>query len=718
MQKLIIGVALIILTITLFSRAAAENGEGLAISRPSPSPSFTNAASKIDPQVAMRLASLKRDDMMTVIVTLGEQADTRSIPSGNRAAQQQAVVRALQAKASASQRRIVALLNARSAQGSVRHFASFWVFNGLSVTATAGVIHELANRWDVASITPDEITLVPVANPALQTPEDNLAIVNAPALLNLGFAGQGVVVASMDSGVDGTHPDLAASWRGGSNSWFDPYNQHPTTPTDVSGHGTWTMGVMVGGDSGGTLIGMAPQAQWIAVKIFNDAGTATATAVHQGFQWLLDPDGNPATADAPQVVNNSWAFGAPGCNLEFQLDLQALAAMGILPVFAAGNFGPGTASSSPANYPEALAVGAVNNADQIYAYSSRGPSNCGEADTIYPELAAPGVNIKTADLFGLYYQATGTSLAAPHVSGALALLLSAFPGLTAEQQKLALLQTAVDLGAPGPDNDYGYGRLDALAAYQLLASGGIPTPTPLPPTPPPSPTPSSAPTATPLPPTPTPTATAVSTDLIFSDGFETGDFSRWTAVMDNEKDLSVTTAAAQIGSYGFAALIDNRTPMHLRDDSPRGERHYRAQFYFDPNSIRMGSGNTHRIFAARSSSADIIFLDFRYTGSVYQIQAGARTDKGKYTTTDWHTINDASQIIEVDWQAATGAGANNGYLALRLDNTARQTIRSLDNDTTRIEEARLGPLGGIDNLTVGVELFDGFVSQRTNPSGQ
>ncbi len=282
----------------------------------------------------------------------------------------------------------------------------------------------------------------------------------------------------------------------------------------------------------------------------------------------------------------------------------------------------------------------------------------------------------------------------------------------------ALVNSAVDLGAPGPDNEFGYGRLDVLAAYQLLASSTIPTPTPLPPTPtllPPTATPSPTPSATP---TATSTAPTMSPNLIFSDGFETGDFSRWTAVVDNEKDLSVTTAAAQIGSYGFAALIDNRTPMYLRDDSPRGERHYRAQFYFDPNSIRMGSGNVHRIFAARSSSANIIFLDFRYTGSVYQIQAGARTDKGKYTTTDWHTISDASQIIEVDWQAATGAGANNGYLSLRLDNTARQTIRSLDNDTTRIEEVRLGPLDGIDNLTVGVELFDDFVSQRTSPSGQ
>ena len=167
-----------------------------------------------------------------------------------------------------------------------------------------------------------------------------------------------MVVANLDSGVDATHPDLAGRWRGGTDSWFDPYGEHPATPTDLTGHGTATMGIMVGGDAGGTSVGMAPGATWIAARIFNDSGMATATAIHAALQWVLDPDGNPATADAPQVVNNSWAYGSPGCNLEFQPDLQALRAAGIVPVFAAGNYGPGASTSvSPANYPEALAVG-------------------------------------------------------------------------------------------------------------------------------------------------------------------------------------------------------------------------------------------------------------------------------------------------------------------------------------------------------------------------
>jgi subtilisin family serine protease len=343
------------------------------------------------------------------------------------------------------------------------------------VTATPDVIQELASRPDVLKLTPDDIQLVPLSPPAAP-PEQNLSVINAPALWDLGWQGQGVVIGVMDTGVYASHPDLTTRWRGGSNSWYDPYGEHPTTPFDPTGHGTWTTGVLVGGEAGGTAIGVAPQAQWIAAKIFDDAGSSTATAVHLAFQWLLDPDSNPGTADAPHAVNNSWAFGAPGCNLEFQLDLQALRAAGILPVFAAGNSGPNPSTSvSPANYPEAFAVGNTNNSDVIANDSSRGPSACGEPQTYYPEIVAPGVSIKTTDLFGLYFNATGTSVAAPHAAGALALLLSAFPNLTVDQQSAALSTTAVDLGPAGPDDTYGRGRLNVLAAYNSLAQpvGGI-----------------------------------------------------------------------------------------------------------------------------------------------------------------------------------------------------------------------------------------------------
>jgi subtilisin family serine protease len=424
----------------------------------------------------------RTQQLVQAVVVLTAQVDPSTVRAPSRGQRGAALERALRATADATQKGVMTLLRRRQAQGLVTAVDPLWIVNAVSVTADPSVIRELAARKDVRRIDPELTVQAPVAPRSTATPqsmatvesgqaapEPNVALVNAPALWDLGYRGQGVVVASMDTGVDASHPDLASRWRGGGNSWFDPYGQHPSVPTDVNGHGTATMGVMVGGDAGGTAIGMAPDARWIAVKVFNDRGTATSTAIHRGFQWLLDPDGNPDTADAPDVVNDSWTLSASGCNLDFQPDLARLRAAGILPVFAAGNYGP-TAGTvfSPANNPEAFAVGSTDNADVLDPSSSRGPSACGQP--VVPRAVAPGVNVRTTDLYGLYATVSGTSLAAPHVAGALALLLSAFPDLPADRQAAALEGGAVDLGPAGPDNDYGAGRLDVMAAYHWLTT--------------------------------------------------------------------------------------------------------------------------------------------------------------------------------------------------------------------------------------------------------
>jgi uncharacterized repeat protein (TIGR01451 family) len=333
------------------------------------------------------------------------------------------------------------------------------------------VILEIARRPEVAAVSPDWAIAPPAPPPGtnisvLGAAEPNLTLINVPAVWALGYTGQGIVVANMDTGVgynNFSHPGLRAKWRGSSNSWYDPYGESPTTPSDLNGHGTWTMGVMIGDEDNGTAYGVAPGARWVAVKIFPNNGSATASKIHQGFQWLLDPDKNPNTDDAPHVVNNSWTW-FQGCNLEFQVDLQALRAAGIVPIFAAGN--SALSSHSPANYPEAFAVGAVDNNDAIYSNSSRGPSACD--GTVYPEVVAPGVSIHTSSLYGTFFNATGTSLAAPHVAGALALLLNAYPTLSTAEQEAALLAGVVDLGAAGPDNTFGRGRIDVLKVIQAI----------------------------------------------------------------------------------------------------------------------------------------------------------------------------------------------------------------------------------------------------------
>jgi len=454
------------LPMILVGGGAASAGQAAAV---------VDARSPIDPALQRELAATRSRRMVEAVVVLDTQADLSTIRARTRSQRLTAVEGALRATAAGSQRGVLALLDRRRAQHLVASVVPLWIGNQVAVRATPSVIRELAARPEVREVRPDFAIQAPApttaseATAATAAPEPNVALVNAPAMWDLGFRGQGIVVANMDTGVDATHPDLAGRWRGGTNSWYDPNGEHPTTPTDRNGHGTWTMGAMVGGDAGGTAIGVAPDARWIAVKIFNDRGTTTSTMIHRGFQWLLDPDGNPATADAPNVVNDSWTMSVGGCNLDFQLDLRNLRAAGILPVFSAGNYGPlsGTVLS-PANNPEAFAVGATDDADVLDSSSSRGPAACPGATA--PKLVAPGVNVRTSDLYGSYLDVSGTSIAAPQVAGALALLLDAVPGLTADQQDAALEGGALDLGVGGPDNDYGGGRLDVLAAYQRLAS--------------------------------------------------------------------------------------------------------------------------------------------------------------------------------------------------------------------------------------------------------
>jgi subtilisin family serine protease len=426
----------------------------------------------IVPALASRLATADPSSTIEALVVLRQQAALSSDAGTSHSARVSKVVRELHRVADASQKRLLDVLLQRRSLHLVTEVVPLWILDGVIVTARPAVLRELAKRSDVLEIRPSTAVAAPA--PPNQTATflapaaQDLAVVNARQVWDLGYRGQGVVVANMDTGVDASHPDLAGSWRGGTNSWYDPNGEHRTIPTDVNGHGTWTMGTMVGGSAGGTPIGVAPGAKWIAAKIFSDGGTATTSRIHQAFQWLLDPDGNPGTADAPNVVNNSWVMSAPGCNREFELDLQRLRAAGILPVFAAGNGGPSPSTGySPADNPDAFPVGSASNLDVIDDFSSRGP---GCAGSIYPDLTAPGDDIKTTERYGYYAIESGTSMAAPHVAGALALLLSAFPNLSADRQAAALESSAVDLGRAGPDNDFGFGRLDALAAFYRVAS--------------------------------------------------------------------------------------------------------------------------------------------------------------------------------------------------------------------------------------------------------
>ena len=439
--------------------------------------SLSHASTTISPHLESVLDAMIPGAEVPVIVTLREKADLRRLQAKaegvSRKLHRQQLVEMLRSIADRTQLSLVALLKSRKAS----RVRSLLIINGLAFAAHAHVIREIAAQPEVERVSLDaKVTVPPVTPAAVTASQWNIDAIQAPMLWNSGYTGQGVVVATMDTGVDLLHPDLWASWRGGANSWYDPNGEHQI-PFDADGHGTGTMGVIVGGSAGGTNIGVAPGARWIAVKIFNDEGEGLLSGIHQGFDWLLDPDGNPASDDAPDVVNGSWGlvdYFVNQCVEEFEADIQALKAAGIAVVFSAGNNGSsGSSSISPANYADSFSAGAVDEAFTIAPFSSRGPSACD--GSIFPEVVAPGVNIKTADLtFGgifpnSYVHVSGTSFSAPHVAGIMALLMSAFPGITISQVEEVLKATAFDLGSTGPDNTYGFGLVDALTAFSALS---------------------------------------------------------------------------------------------------------------------------------------------------------------------------------------------------------------------------------------------------------
>ena len=434
------------------------------------------SAGTLDQELKDTLKRHSHEEAFPVLIRFAETADLSPIIAASKADRFKKVITTLKTHAQRSQKNILFTLAAPSLKIHTKKINPLWICNGIALTAAPDVILKLAQLPGAFTITMDKTVELPRASSAsAESAEWNLDAINVPALWDLGYRGQGVVVAAMDSGVDVEHPDIASKYRGGANSWYDPHGEH-ATPFDATGHGTQVMGVIVGGDAGGTSIGVAPEAKWIAVKIFNDAGKASYSAIHAGLQWLLDPDGNPDTDDAPDIVNNSWGLANTGtCEDEFQDDITALRAAGILPVFAAGNFGPGEDTSiSPANNLGALSVSAIDESNDAEFSGSRGPSACG--NNLYPTVSAPGVQIYTADLsFGgnLYFTTvSGTSFAAPHVAGAAALLLSAFSPIDINTLEETLSTTAVDLGNVGPDNTFGNGRVDVKAAYEVIESQG------------------------------------------------------------------------------------------------------------------------------------------------------------------------------------------------------------------------------------------------------
>ena len=437
-------------------------------------PGSPAAGATLSPELLRLLPALSPTDTVSVILRLRERADLSDFPG--RRADARAVMRRLRAHATHTQGPVLALLRARGGEGR-----GFWISNAIAARIPVRMLPEVETLSAVETIEPDARSPEEVVSSG-GSPEWGLVTTGVDRVWKTyGLDGTGIVVGSMDTGFDPNHPALQGKWRGGTNSWIDLVAGQPV-PYDDHSHGTHTIGTIVGGDGPGPFspdIGIAYGARFIAAKT-KDANLAeTMSRAAAGAEWMMDPDGDPETNDFPHVINNSWGFVFSTTYSGFHPVAEAWRAAGIIAVFAAGNSGPNAGTViPPGSHDNTIGVAATDMGDLVAGFSSRGPSPVGDAfpaDRRKPDLSAPGVGVHSAVPGGGYSAFSGTSMAAPHVSGVVALMLQAHSGpMSPGEVRSALLETAVDLGPPGFDFDYGYGRLDAFEAVELAMLPSLP----------------------------------------------------------------------------------------------------------------------------------------------------------------------------------------------------------------------------------------------------
>ena len=494
---------------------------------------------KVDPPVLQFLTQAESGET-DFLVILTEQADLSAATKLNtKMAKGTFVFQKLTEVASRSQAPLLRLLESQG----IAH-QSFWAANMIQVHGNVSVLQQLAQRDDVAHIYAnprvhfeEPMVDLDAASEGIQAIEPGVSWIRAPQVWAFGFTGQGVVVGGNDTGYRWTHNALKGQYRGWNGTVADHnYNWHDSIhsgggvcgadspqPCDDDGHGTHTMGTMVGTDGAANQVGVAPGAKWMGCRNM-DQGNGTPATYTECLQWFIAPTdsggNNPDPTKAPDVINNSW--GCPpseGCGpLTLQTVVENVRAAGIAVIVSAGNSGSqcSTVEDPPAIYEASISVGAsANNSNATVGFSSRGPVTVDGSNRLKPNVTAPGSGIRSSYGSGdsTYATLSGTSMAGPHTVGAVALLISAHPEFRGDVDAIQnlLQQTAVHPttsqtcgGIPGttiPNNTFGWGRIDALNEFNL---GVSPTPTPSP-TPVATPTPPATPSPTPTPgPSPTP----------------------------------------------------------------------------------------------------------------------------------------------------------------------------------------------------------------------
>jgi serine protease AprX len=487
--------------------------------------SGSSASEKISPWLFNHTT---HGETVEFIVVMTERADLRAAYAmPDKTSRGAFTYNTLRAAAEASQ----ASLREWLVERGIEH-RTFYIVNAVWVRAPREVALTIAARRDVLRIDanpqiraiPDR-DLEPMSDSAIQRMENTrltrsaaavepgLTFIKAPEVWAMGYTGQGIVIGGADTGVQWDHPALRQQYRGWNGTSADhDYNWHDsihtgtgnpcgidtTAPCDDNNHGTHTVGTAVGDDGAGNQIGVAAGAKFIACRNM-DRGTGTPARYIECMEFFLAPyptGGSPEQGDpsrAPDITINSWTCPqSEGCEPEtLRAAVEAQRAAGIMMVVAAGNEGPNCSSvgwpapggspfsGPPSHYAAAYTVGAVSSSTgAITSFSSRGPVIVDGSNRVKPDITAPGLSVRSAVRTNGYSPLSGTSMAAPHVAGAVALLWSAAPHLRRDMDltEAILNSTATPVETSNcssngiPNNVYGYGHLNIKAAVEATMS--------------------------------------------------------------------------------------------------------------------------------------------------------------------------------------------------------------------------------------------------------
>ncbi|MEO3742781.1 S8 family serine peptidase [Plantactinospora sp. B5E13] len=437
------------------------------------------------------LAELSTKGSTTFTVYLRERAKLSDAATlADDTARATEVYRQLTGTAERSQRDLRDELDKRGAK-----YTSYWIANAVRVEGDRSLVDSIAARDDVSSIEPSRSyeLIKPVemrsgTDNTTNAVEWNVSNIEAPRVWSeFGTRGEGIVVANIDSGVQFDHPALVGSYRGNNGgtfdhnyNWFDPAEVCANnTPCDNNGHGTHTMGTMVGDDGAANQVGVAPGATWIAAKGCETNNCSDASLLAAG-QWVLAPTDlngqNPRPDLHADVVNNSWGGGRG--DEWYEQTINSWRAAGIFPTFSAGNDGPGcNTTENPGDYPNAYGVGSYDINNNVSDFSGRGTSSIDGA--VKPNIAAPGSSVRSSLPGNGYGTGSGTSMAAPHVSATVALVWSVSPAMkgNVDATEQLLDDTATDVnaltcgGTVDFNNVFGEGRLNAYQAVNAAPRG-------------------------------------------------------------------------------------------------------------------------------------------------------------------------------------------------------------------------------------------------------